>query len=79
MFLIPRILVSGIVLGVNAVSLAGCGQQGPLYLPTEAAAAKRATLPETLWRSGSVDTTSPAPAAPAPANSPASAASPAPQ
>lgn len=77
MFLIPRILVSAIVLGVNAVSLAGCGQQGPLYLPTEAAAAKRATLPETLWRAGSADTTSPTPTVPAPAQSPASAASPA--
>ena len=28
--------------------LTGCGQQGALYLPTEPAAAQRATLPETL-------------------------------
>ncbi|MFM8610811.1 MAG: LPS translocon maturation chaperone LptM [Burkholderiaceae bacterium] len=28
--------------------LAGCGQKGPLVLPTDPAAAQRATLPETL-------------------------------
>lgn len=28
--------------------LVGCGQPGPLYLPTDPAAVKRATLPETL-------------------------------
>jgi predicted small lipoprotein YifL len=28
--------------------LGACGQQGPLYLPTEPAAAHRATLPQTL-------------------------------
>ncbi|MBK0394675.1 LPS translocon maturation chaperone LptM [Ramlibacter algicola] len=28
--------------------LAACGQRGPLYLPTEAAAADRATLPQVL-------------------------------
>jgi predicted small lipoprotein YifL len=28
--------------------LAACGQQGALYLPTEPAAAQRATLPESL-------------------------------
>lgn len=31
------------------LGLAGCGQTGRLYLPTEPAAAKRATLPESLW------------------------------
>jgi predicted small lipoprotein YifL len=30
------------------VLAAGCGQKGPLYLPTGEAAAGRATLPETL-------------------------------
>lgn len=29
--------------------LAGCGQTGALYLPTEPAAANRASLPESLW------------------------------
>ncbi len=29
-------------------ALAGCGQKGPLFLPTGEAAAARATLPETL-------------------------------
>ncbi|WP_239467084.1 LPS translocon maturation chaperone LptM [Rhodoferax koreense] len=28
--------------------LGGCGQKGPLYLPTDAVAARRATLVETL-------------------------------
>jgi predicted small lipoprotein YifL len=44
-----QILVSRIALAAcMAASLYGCGQQGPLYLPTEPAAANRATLPETL-------------------------------
>ena len=71
MFLVARILVSTLALALNAVSLSGCGQQGPLYLPTEAAAAKRATLPETLWRSGSVNATPAPPADPTPAKAPA--------
>jgi predicted small lipoprotein YifL len=29
-------------------ALAGCGQKGPLFLPTGEAAANRATLPQTL-------------------------------
>jgi len=48
MLLLRQILVIPIVLATSAVSLSACGQQGPLYLPTEAAAAKRATLPQTL-------------------------------
>ncbi len=32
--------------------LAGCGQKGPLFLPTDAAAAQRATLPQTLSPAG---------------------------
>ncbi|HEX9720884.1 MAG TPA: lipoprotein [Ramlibacter sp.] len=32
-------------------ALAGCGQRGPLYLPTGEAAAGRATLPQTLMPS----------------------------
>ncbi len=31
-----------------AAALAGCGQRGPLFLPTGEAAAGRATLPQTL-------------------------------
>ena len=45
---ICRILVSGLVLAGGAVSLMGCGQKGLLFLPTEPAAAHRATLPQTL-------------------------------
>lgn len=51
-----RILVSalnhGVCAGIAALmllGLAGCGQTGTLYLPTEPAAANRATLPESLW------------------------------
>ncbi|MCA3238556.1 MAG: LPS translocon maturation chaperone LptM [Curvibacter sp.] len=48
-----RILVSTFNHGGFAViallGLAGCGQTGPLYLPTEPAAAQRATLPQALW------------------------------
>lgn len=33
---------------VMVAALAGCGQRGPLYLPTEPAAANRATLPQVL-------------------------------
>ncbi len=50
------ILVSGFAhatlaaIGVTALlGLGGCGQTGNLYLPTEPAAANRATLPQSLW------------------------------
>lgn len=54
---VPQILVTGrsALLGLAlAGALAGCGQKGPLYLPTDPAAANRATLPETLAPSTSV-------------------------
>ena len=47
----PGILCSARrALGVAAVMsvLAGCGQRGPLFLPTDSAAADRATLPQVL-------------------------------
>lgn len=34
---------------VLAVALSACGQTGELYIPDEAAAEDRATLPESLW------------------------------
>ena len=44
-----RILVTALVLVVGMASgLSGCGQRGPLYLPTEPAAQDRATLPQIL-------------------------------
>ena len=43
-----QILVSAIGLAMFGVGLAGCGQRGPLYLPTDPAAANRATLPQVL-------------------------------
>ena len=50
------------------VALGGCGQKGPLYLPTEPAAANRATLPELLLpRSNGNDASGGTGAAPAPA------------
>ncbi|MFN4119686.1 LPS translocon maturation chaperone LptM [Acidovorax sp.] len=44
----PQILVRTVVLAASAAALAGCGQRGPLYLPTDPAAQQRATLPQTL-------------------------------
>jgi len=41
--------------------LAGCGQRGPLYLPTEPEAANRATLPQTLRPGGPPTDPAPAP------------------
>jgi predicted small lipoprotein YifL len=58
-----RLVLAAAVVG----ALAGCGQKGPLFLPTEPAAAQRATLPQTL---------SPARAASAP---PSGTATPAPR
>jgi predicted small lipoprotein YifL len=37
-----------LALAVVMSALAGCGQRGALYLPTDAAAAGRATLPQVL-------------------------------
>ncbi|MBE7366358.1 LPS translocon maturation chaperone LptM [Ramlibacter pallidus] len=42
---VSQILVSTALAGLL---LAGCGQRGPLYLPTGEEAAGRATLPQTL-------------------------------
>ncbi|NKE66489.1 lipoprotein [Ramlibacter sp. RBP-2] len=69
---VPEILVSTaarrlVLAAVVVGTLAGCGQRGPLFLPTEPAAAQRATLPQTL---------SPARAASAP---PSGTATPAPR
>lgn len=50
------------------VGMTGCGQRGPLYLPKEAAAANRATLPQVLTPDfpgrGATAAPAPAPAAP---------------
>ncbi|MBD9531790.1 MULTISPECIES: LPS translocon maturation chaperone LptM [Comamonas] len=43
-----QILIRTFVLAASTAALWGCGQRGPLYLPTDPAAAQRATLPETL-------------------------------
>ena len=55
MFQTSRILDRAISHGAAAVIVAStlllsaCGQTGVLYLPTEPAAAKRATLPQSMW------------------------------
>ncbi|MHB8950929.1 MAG: LPS translocon maturation chaperone LptM [Rhodoferax sp.] len=41
-----QILVSTIALACSAVGLLACGQQGPLYLPAEASAAKQPPVPQ---------------------------------
>jgi predicted small lipoprotein YifL len=43
-----QILVRTLLIASGVLSLGGCGQPGALYLPTEPAAAQRATLPQTL-------------------------------
>jgi predicted small lipoprotein YifL len=67
-----RILVTTFVLGASTAGLLGCGQPGALYLPTDPSAAQRATLPETLLQTRSINKAQPtSPAAPAlPASSP---------
>ncbi|MGN1057676.1 MAG: lipoprotein [Comamonas sp.] len=43
-----QILVRCIALAVCTAALGGCGQRGPLYLPTEPAAQNRASLPDSV-------------------------------
>nr|WP_081266478.1 lipoprotein [Variovorax paradoxus] len=58
-----------VCLAAATTGLAACGQKGALYLPTDPAAAQRATLPQLLTPGGSDSTSStntpPTPAAPA--------------
>ncbi|QKO22849.1 lipoprotein [Rhodoferax sp. BAB1] len=69
-----------VIATIASLALAGCGQTGNLYLPTEPAAAKRATLPQSMWpampdrkKPGTPATppTPSQPSAPAPVNAPA--------
>ena len=60
---VPQILVSALA---AAALLAACGQKGPLFLPTNEAAAGRATLPETLTPAPLGRAITPTPAASAP-------------
>jgi len=54
MFSLSRIiLVSAVGPCVLAAGLAGCGQKGALYMPTDPAAANRATLPQVIVPSAS--------------------------
>jgi predicted small lipoprotein YifL len=42
--------VALVVIGLSgSLLLAGCGQTGALYLPTDPAATQRASLPKSLW------------------------------
>jgi predicted small lipoprotein YifL len=51
----------GLLAATAVASLAGCGQKGDLFLPTEPAAADRATLPQIIVPGGPA--TAPAPPA----------------
>jgi predicted small lipoprotein YifL len=66
-----------VCLVAGAAGLVACGQRGPLYLPTDPAAAGRATLPQLITpdslRSSSSSEAAAAPAAAA--SAPAAAAS----
>jgi len=46
--LFKKIRIFPLALAALAVTLAACGQTGPLYLPTPPAGVHRATLPESL-------------------------------
>ena len=71
MLKVRPILVSVPGLCVLGVALAGCGQKGPLYFPTDPAAAQRATLPTVLKAPFSRGETPPATGStPAPATTP---------
>jgi len=48
---VRQILVSAASLVACGVALSGCGQTGALYLPTDPAAAHRASLPDSLMPS----------------------------
>ncbi len=43
-----QILVRTLALAASAAALTGCGQRGPLYLPTDPSANERASLPQSL-------------------------------
>ena len=45
---VPHAVASALGLALLAGGLAGCGQRGGLYLPTDPAAKGRATLPQTV-------------------------------
>jgi predicted small lipoprotein YifL len=66
-----QILVSAIDLAVCAAALCGCGQPGALYFPTEPAAARRATLPQSLIPGAPADASATANPATPPASAPA--------
>ncbi|MFD0880369.1 lipoprotein [Variovorax dokdonensis] len=58
--------MSSVALATLVVGLQGCGQRGPLYLPTEPEAANRATLPQLIipgGAPGNADAAKPASAA----------------
>lgn len=60
------------------LGLAGCGQPGSLYLPTEPAAANRASLPQSLWPMMPDKNKPAAPTSPGTAPAPTPAAQPVP-
>ncbi|HSU23212.1 MAG TPA: lipoprotein [Variovorax sp.] len=80
MLKVRQILVSVLGLCVLGVALGGCGQKGPLYFPTDPAAANRATLPAVLkapFSRTDASAAPPAPTTPAPIAIPESFTTPA--
>lgn len=65
-----RILAVGLALPVFAGMLAGCGQKGPLYIPSTPPAAQRATLPQTVFGQPTRPASAPAVPASAPQTPP---------
>jgi predicted small lipoprotein YifL len=67
MLKVSQILVIALGLSSVVVGITGCGQRGSLYMPTEPAAANRATLPE-LVIPGARKPSNTAPASATPSN-----------
>ncbi|RYF71236.1 MAG: hypothetical protein EOO22_12930 [Comamonadaceae bacterium] len=66
-----------VCIATSTAALAGCGQRGALYLPKDAAAVNRATLPDLMtprMPGSSSDAAAAAPAPAAPSSAPASGA-----
>lgn len=65
-----RILATALALLVFAGMLAGCGQKGPLFIPSTSSAAERATLPQTIFGQPAQRANAPATSASAPQANP---------
>lgn len=73
MLKVRQILVSTISLSMLMVALVGCGQRGPLFIPTDPAAKGRATLPDLIVPGRKADPSEPATETPRDNNAPLTA------